>query len=211
MREFIFPGEDVTGLEFSRDSVVRENDRYYAVVLGFKHDNRFIPLVGTYRPRRGDHVVGIVVDVKGTAGYLVDINTALFAFLPMSDTRFRLRLGDSIFAKIKEVGPAGEVVLWDIVRLRKGKIIEFLPKRVPRLIGKNSSMLNTLSSGTNTKIYVGANGYVHVSGGDIPLALHLIKLVEKKAHTSGLTAEVEKIIEENREETTHVSEDNESE
>ncbi len=195
MRTLILPGEKIKDGVFFSDCTYVENGQTYATVLGFVENERFTPLVGSYRPKRGDLVVGVVIDIKGTAGYLVDINTALFAFLPAVATKIPLKLGDIISAKVQEVGAGGEILLTEVKRLPKGKIIDFNVKRVPRLIGKNSSMLNTLIKGTKNRIVVGANGYVYLSGGNIPLALSLIRLVEKKAHKHGLTAEVERMIE----------------
>ncbi len=196
MRQLVLPGEKIKDGVFFSDSTYVENGKTYAAVLGFVENGRYTPLVGSYRPKKGDSIVGIVVDIKGTVGYLVDINTSLLAFLPAMATVTPLKLGNIISAKIQEVGAGGEIILGDVKKLPKGKIIEFNVKRIPRLIGRNCSMLNTLIKGTGNNIIVGANGYVYLSGGNIPLALSLIRLVEKKAHKYGLTSEVEQLIKE---------------
>jgi exosome complex component RRP4 len=76
-------------------------------------------------------------------------------------------------------------------RLPKGKIIEFPSAKVPRLIGRKSSMINLLKDYIGGDIMVGNNGYVWISeNSDMPLLLKTVKLIERKAHKSGLTDEV---------------------
>jgi exosome complex RNA-binding protein Rrp4 len=38
------------------------------------------------------------------------------------------------------------------------------------------------------------NGYVYIVGKNIPMAIKLIKIIEKKAHTRGLTHYIEELI-----------------
>jgi exosome complex component RRP4 len=83
------------------------------------------------------------------------------------------------------------VDLGEVRRLPKGKIIEFPSAKVPRLIGRKSSMLMLLKDYAGGDIMVGNNGLVWISEkSDMPLVLKAIKLIEKKAHKSGLTDEV---------------------
>jgi exosome complex component RRP4 len=66
--------------------------------------------------------------------------------------------------------------------------VKFPPAKVPRLIGRKSSMLNLLKEHTGGDIMVGNNGYVWISdNSNMPLILRAIDVIERKAHTSGLT------------------------
>ena len=142
-----------------------------------------------YSPRQGDAVVGIVVYIRGN-GYKVDLNLPFEGFLSGKDTRVPFSMGEIMFGKVKDVDEIGNVDLIDVRKLAPGKIMDFPAAKVPRLIGKRNSMLNTIMQGTGTEIYVGNNGYVWLSGGNISLALKAIDMVNRKSHMSGLTNEI---------------------
>jgi exosome complex component RRP4 len=61
--------------------------------------------------------------------------------------------------------------------------------RVPRLIGKGGSMIGMLKKEVNCDIFVGQNGRIWINGGEkeMDLAQKTILLIEKEAHTNGLT------------------------
>ena len=72
-----------------------------------------------------------------------------------------------------------------------GKLVSFPPAKIPRLIGKKSSMLLLIKEQTGGDIVVGNNGLIWISSkSDIPLVLKAMNLIERKAHFSGLTDEV---------------------
>jgi exosome complex component RRP4 len=67
------------------------------------------------------------------------------------------------------------------------------------LIGRKSSMLMLLRDYAGGDLMVGNNGYVWISDkSDIPLLLKAIKLIEHKAHKSGLTDEVAAMLRDER-------------
>jgi exosome complex component RRP4 len=76
--------------------------------------------------------------------------------------------------------------------LKTGRVIEISHTRVPRLIGKGGSMISMLKRELNCNIFVGQNGRIWINGSaeDMDLALKIILLIEKEAHTSGLTDRV---------------------
>ena len=72
-----------------------------------------------------------------------------------------------------------------------GKIVDFPSAKIPRLIGRQSSMLNLLKEAAGGDIIVGNNGYVWLSEkSDIPLLLRAIEMINRNAHMSGLTDRV---------------------
>ncbi|MHA1372509.1 MAG: KH domain-containing protein, partial [Promethearchaeota archaeon] len=69
--------------------------------------------------------------------------------------------------------------------------------KIPRLIGKNGSMIRMLNGITTCKIFVAQNGIVWVKGknhDDERIILKAIKKIEKEAHTFGLTDRIKEYI-----------------
>ncbi len=190
MRRVITPGEKLLDSPLQSDATIVEGGKTYAAVIGFMdEENRFVPTKSAYRPRPGDSIVGMVVYIRSN-GYKVDLNLPFEGFLSGKETRVPFGMGDILFAKVKDVDEVGNVDLTDARKLGPGKVVTFPSAKVPRLIGKRNSMLDAISHGTGSEMYVGNNGYVWLSGGNLPLALKAIDMVEKKSHTSGLTQAV---------------------
>ncbi len=190
-RKIVLPGEKIAAGRVNAPNTYFHEDATYAAVMGMvDEEGRYIPLENRYRPVVGDIVVGVVTDVRH-AGFEVDLNLPEGGFIPTRDVRLTLQLGDFVICRIKSVNEVGDVDLGEVRRLPKGKIVEFPSAKVPRLIGKKSSMINLLKDYSGGDIMVGNNGYVWMSEKcDMPLLLKTIKLIERKAHKSGLTDEV---------------------
>ena len=190
-RRVVLPGEKIAEGRINAPNTFFGENTTYAAVIGMMDDEgRYIPLENRYRAMVGDVVVGIVTDVRH-AGYEVDLNLPEGGFIPTRDVRLTLQLGDFVICRVKTVSEVGDVDLGEVRRLPKGKIVDFPSAKVPRLIGKKSSMINLLKDYAGGDIMVGNNGYVWMSEKcDMPLLLKAIKLVERKAHKSGLTDEV---------------------
>jgi exosome complex component RRP4 len=79
-------------------------------------------------------------------------------------------------------------------KLSGGVVISVNPSKVPRVIGKNGSMVTMVKRATNCNIAVGQNGLVWVQGApkDQITAIAAIRKIEEEAHTSGLTERMEK-------------------
>jgi exosome complex component RRP4 len=96
-------------------------------------------------------------------------------------------------ARVKDVDSTMKVELTMNDRrlgiLTRGRVAEISPTRVPRLIGKGGSMINMLKKELNCNLFVGQNGRIWVDGNDddMDLALKTILIIEKEAHTTGLT------------------------
>lgn len=190
-KKIVLPGEKIANGRLNVPNTFIQGEETFAAVIGMlDSEGRYIPLENRYRPSVGDIVVGIVTDVRH-AGYEVDLNLPEGGFIPTRDMRINLQLGDFVICKVKMVNEVGDVDLGEVRRLPKGKIVEFPSAKVPRLIGRKSSMLMLLKDYAGGDIMVGNNGMVWISEkSDMPLALKAIKLIEKKAHKSGLTDEV---------------------
>ncbi len=209
MKKVVIPGEQISEKPFLSESTVVENSKTYASVVGFMdEENRFVPAKSVYRPQPGDSVVGVVVYIRGN-GYKVDLNLPFEGFLSGKDTRVPFGMGEIMYGKVKDADEVGNVDLIDVRKLAPGKIVEFPPAKIPRLIGKKNSMLMAIMQGTGSEMYVGNNGYVYLSGGNIPLALRAVELVRRKSHMSGLTQEVIEFLAKNKKSKTSEATKNE--
>ncbi|MBR5503499.1 MAG: exosome complex protein Rrp4 [Methanobrevibacter sp.] len=159
-----------------------------------------IPLKSKYLPKKGDVVIGKIDDVRFSM-WGVDINSPYSGILPASEVFGRDKkelsrvfdIGDVLFLRIVDVDEVKKVKLGlkgrGMGKFRGGVIVDIAPTKVPRLIGKKGSMINMIKDKTGCKIVVGQNGLVWVKGNEDmeQIVKNIIKLIEKEAHTSGLT------------------------
>jgi exosome complex component RRP4 len=82
-------------------------------------------------------------------------------------------------------------------KLNNGRIIQVTPSKVPRIIGKQGSMISIIKEKTKCRITVGQNGRIYVQGEDPAnerKAVETIELIEREAANDGLTEKVEKLL-----------------
>ncbi len=190
-KKIVMPGDMIADSEFRAPNTYVEAGVTYATVVGvLDSEGKYIPLENKYCPALGDIVVGIILE-KRPVGYSVDINLPNSGFISSKETREIFELGDFFMAKVKRANEVGEADLTDVRLLPRGKVVEFPSAKVPRLIGRKSSMLALLKEQSGGDIVVGNNGFVWISEtGNIPLVLRAMKIIEAKAHLSGLTDEI---------------------
>ncbi len=195
MRKIILPGEKIADRKVIMEKTFVEGDSTFASVMGMINDEgRFIPLEGVYRPQPGDTVVGLVIGSRH-AGFEVDLNLPSTGFISARDTRIRLNVGEMLMARIREASEGGDIDLTEVRRLPKGNIIAFPSAKVPRLIGKKSSMINMIKEQTNSDILVGNNGYVWMGENtDVPRVMKILERITQRAHLSGLTDDIAKAL-----------------
>ncbi len=159
-----------------------------------------IPLKSKYLPKKGDVVIGKIDDVRFSM-WGVDINSPYSGILPASEVFGREKkelsrvfdIGDVLFLRIVDVDEVKKVKLGlkgrGMGKFKGGVIVDIAPTKVPRLIGKKGSMINMIKDKTGCKIVVGQNGLVWVKGNEDmeQIVKNIIKLIEREAHTSGLT------------------------
>ena len=214
VRDIVVPGEVLGDAKEKRIGygTFVEDGKIISKFLGIKKDSNeylsVVPLSGVYIPRMEDRIIGFITDVE-KAGWLVDINSPWQAFLPLSEgvdefidfkrtdiSKF-YDAGDVIYAQVADT-KRGDVQLTmrtPIARKLKGGItIKITPSKVPRLIGKEGSMINTVKEKTGTIIRVGQNGVVWISGEKVEKAIKAIKMIDEKAHIIGLTDEITKLL-----------------
>lgn len=214
----VIPGEVIaTGMDFlPAGGVFREQDRIIAMQLGIVSVSgrliKLIPLSGRYVPKRGDTVIGKVVDI-GFSGWRIEIGWAFEANLSMKDASSEFiekkadltqyyDYGDVVAAQITHVSGSKIIDLTmrgpGLRKLKGGKIIEVSSSKVPRIIGKQGSMIQLIKEKTGCKIIVGQNGRVWISGltpESEMLATEAIYLIEQNSHHEGLTDKIKEFLE----------------
>ncbi|OKY78464.1 MAG: Exosome complex RNA-binding protein Rrp4 containing S1 and KH domain [Candidatus Methanohalarchaeum thermophilum] len=216
-RKTVVPGELIGRDKKAGENTYRDGDSVYASVYGFKNDKgrevEVLPIRSSYIPNEGDKVIGIVTDVNFNCWYL-DINSPYDARLPISlhpeyietgDLEQHLRIDDAVIVEVTEVDKEKNVSAKmdekGLKKLESGRIIEISPPKVPRVIGKNASMISMLKRETNCDLYVGQNGRIWVSGSECRVndAINAIKMIEKKSNISGLTDKIRNYLKEEEE------------
>ncbi|MFH1470126.1 MAG: exosome complex protein Rrp4 [Candidatus Micrarchaeota archaeon] len=194
--KIVVPGELLAEKPVRMADSYIEGGKTYSEVVGLFHENemKLVALEGAYLPMDDDYVVGVVEEVK-FAGCTVEINSPYSAFLSNKDTRFQFEMGDILFAKVKGVDEVKNVNLFDARKLVGGEILQISAVKIPRVIGKKSSMLNMLIDATRSEIYVGKNGRLWVKGGDTSLAARAILKIAREAHVQGLTDRMKEFLE----------------
>ncbi|VVB81383.1 Exosome complex component Rrp4 [uncultured archaeon] len=208
-KEIVVPGETIaTGISFlPGKGTYRDNDKITAQRLGIASIEgkviKLIPLAGKYIPKLKDRVVGRVIDVLMT-GWRLEINSPYSAVMTLKDATSEFiprgadltqyySLGDYVVCQIVNVtsqklidvsmkGPG-------LRKLRGGRIVEVNSQKVPRIIGKDGSMVSMVKQATNCNIVVGQNGWIWIDGEpeNEVVAVKAIKKIEEDAHLSGLT------------------------
>jgi len=190
-KKIVVPGEVVTEQRKRLGHNVYLHDgRIHSDVLGFVNESddvaSVVPLEGAYAPVEGDLVIGIVT-AERFAGYSVDINSFYPSFLNRKDLRDSLKGGNVVSAKVDRVNELNEADLAQSRVFYGGEVIEVSPVKIPRVIGRNGSMLDVLKQGTGCSILVGRNGWIWVKGGDIALLKRALDKISKEAHMENLT------------------------
>ena len=213
----VIPGEVLAeGMDYlPGDNTYRKDQNIYARALGIvSFMNRVVkitPLAGPYLPRIGDKIIGRVIDIT-MSGWRIDTGTAYSAMLMVRDatTRFIkkeedlsriLAIGDYVVVKIINVTSQNLIDLTmkypGLHKVSGGRIIALNPQKVPRVIGKQGSMITLVKDASNCQITIGQNGRVWIKGNtpdDEFKAEQAIRLIESKAHLEGLTERMEKYL-----------------
>jgi exosome complex component RRP4 len=217
-RQLVVPGEVIAkGDDFlPGENTKKENGQVIALRYGLSEVSeniaKVIPVSGVYQARRGNVVIGEVVGLT-SAGWLVDIGVAENAFLSIMEVpRYVdknalhevMDIGDAVIAKIWNMGSRGidlSVKMRGFGKLNDGVIFEVNCNKIPRIIGKEGSMINLIKDATGCNISVGQNGLIWIKGETIDselFARKAIKYVEENATKEGLTDAVIKWLEENK-------------
>lgn len=217
--------EDVKNFLPGRGTILnKEKNKIISLNIGLKQIKRnyinVIPLRGFYTPRPGDKVIALVVD-KNPVKYKCDINAKDFGQLKPKNTISKGRtrgfrggrppqndvgtekfeIGDILVVKILSADRLNKPELTTVGKyLGKktgGIIISIDPPKIPRVIGRNGSMIKMLKNLTKSNIFVTQNGRIWLKGETIAherLLIESINKIASEAHTVGLTDRMQEYI-----------------
>ena len=209
-RKVIIPGEVIVSGDnyLPGEGTEKRGKDIVAVRYGLAEESKglvkVILLSGTYIPRRGNVVIGKVTNLTFN-GWVIDIGSADNAFLPLVEVPRFVNKND--IAEVMDIGDVVAVKIWNVKRrsidlsiksrglgkLEDGLIIKINPNKVPRIIGREGSMVTLIKNETKCNITVGQNGFIWIRGDKIEdeiLAKRAIDFVTEKSFVSGLTEKV---------------------
>lgn len=213
-RQIVVPGEVlVSGNDFlpSEGTYRDGNDivaQRYGVANTAEKRVKVVPISGAYYPRRGNTIIGTIVDVTFN-GWLVDFGGAVNAFLGVSEVpryinrnelREYLDFGESVIVKVWDVKSRGVDVsmkMRGFGKIEGGMMMDIGPNKVPRIIGKEGSMVNMIKGATGCNITVGQNGRIWINGESLDMEIatrKIISFIADNVVVDGLTEKVEKFI-----------------
>jgi exosome complex component RRP4 len=218
-RQVVVPGQVLaTGLDYlPGQGAYRFEDNILANRVGLVSIKgraiKLISLAGVYIPKPNDMIIGKVTDVT-LHGWRIDTNTAYSAMLSSKEVNTGyvpfgtdlveiLSLGDWVAVSIVKVTSQFitdvSMVGPGLRKLPSGRIFKVSSMKVPRIIGKQGSMISMIKENTGCQIMIGQNGVVWLRGAPQAeiVAVDTIKMICDLAHTSGLTERVKAYLEEN--------------
>ena len=221
-RKYVLPGDLITTGPFRPEqNVMQDGDRIVSTAVGISeiYDDsvRVIPLTGKYIPKISDLVIG-KVNSHTSLSWELDINSCYVGFLPATDVFGRdfsahadeltskLDKGDLVAARIANFDrtrdPLVTIADRDLGKIESGELIKISPSKVPRLIGKRGTMIQTIEVATGATITIGQNGWVVVScenSDGLLKAIKAIRMVDEQAHIANLTDRIKSMLESNGE------------
>jgi len=212
-RKLVLPGDLLETKSKPGRGIFRRDGRVHASVLGYSNDQsgymNVNAIAGRYTPKVGDKIVAICVET-GPSVWRMDIGASFNSTLhhsesgwkvPFGDTARFLTIGDAIWAEVFMVDAAGSHQISlkkdDCRKLYSGTIVKMGPTNVPRVIGKQGSMITAIREKTQTRILIGQNGNIWIDGkgNDIATAQKAIEMIDNEANSKGLTKKIEKLLE----------------
>ena len=218
-KSIVVPGEVLaTGMDnFPGIGTYREGENIIAARLGLVHlDGRtikLIPLSGKYIPKKYDTIICKVIDVS-VNGWRLDTKSPYQAMLSLKEATSQFiergadltqfyNIGDYIVCKIINVTSQKLVDVTmkgpGLRKLRGGRIIHVASNKVPRIIGKQGSMVSMIKETTGCNITVGQNGLVWIEGTpeNELLTITTIRKIEEESHLQGLTDKIKEYLDKN--------------
>jgi exosome complex component RRP4 len=221
-KQLVAPGDLLAEGDYvSGDSTYKENGKIYANRLGLVDYNgkrvHVVALKAFYVPAPGDMVIGKIVETT-PGGWVIDIKAPQLARLRASDVVERsfkpettdlpsiFDVGDLIIAKVVAYDRTRDPLLTvrepGLGKIMRGQLIEVTPTKIPRVIGRQGSMVGMIKHETGCQLTIGQNGWILISGRspeDERLAVMALRKIEAESHTSGLTDRVTEMIKKERE------------
>ncbi len=220
-KQLVAPGDLLAEGDYvSGDSTYKKNGKIYANRLGLVDYNgkrvHVVALKAFYVPAPGDLIIGKIVETT-PGGWVIDIKAPHLARLRASDVVERsfkpettdlpsiFDVGDLIIAKVVAYDRTRDPLLTvrepGLGKIMRGQLIEVTPTKIPRVIGRQGSMVGMIKKETGCQLTIGQNGWILISGRspeDERLAVMALRKIEAESHTSGLTDRVTEMIKKER-------------
>ena len=218
-KRYVLPGDVITTAPLRlHGNVVLEGKRILSTAIGLSdvsYDSvRVIPLSGIYLPKVDDLVIGMIKYIHGNS-WFADINSCYEGMLLAKDVFGRgsnatlgemkasLDKSDLILARIANSDRTREPLLsisgQNLGKIDSGELVKISPTKIPRLIGKHGSMIQTIEASTNATITIGQNGLIVLKCDDsagLKKAVESIKMMDKALHNTNLEEKIQNILDE---------------
>ncbi len=192
---------------------IRNGESITATVVGKisnkGHVVKVVPLFEKYAPKRGDKIIGKVVSMNNYGWTLdigvpvkceLDLREGSHSFIETGKMSQFFDVGDLIFVEI--IGNRNSTIKVSAKdrlyrRLPSGHLINVDSGLIPRVIGKQGSMINTLKDESGCNVVVGQNGYIYVHCDDVNNVFKVQEAIEyigENSDSSGLTEKVKKML-----------------
>lgn len=213
-KEIVLPGDRIVeSMEYLPGrNCYRDGNSVYSKRLGIVyyrgHVIDVVPLSGKYMPEPDDMVIGKVAEVQ-YSGWIIDISSPYKAFLPLSGVRGFIEpsrtdiskiygVDELIYARVSDVTPMKDIRISmkdpSTKKFENGRVIRISPVKVPRVIGKQGSMITMIKDRTGCRVSVGQNGVIWIQGENEHLAAKAIMEIEENSHIQGLTDHIGKLL-----------------
>ena len=218
-KRYVLPGDVITTAPLRlHGNVALEGKRILSTAIGLSdvsYDSvRVISLSGIYLPKVDDLVIGLIKYIHGNS-WFADINSCYEGMLLAKDVFGRgsnatlgemkasLDKSDLILARIANCDRTREPLLsisgQNLGKIDSGELVKISPTKIPRLIGKHGSMIQTIESSTNATITIGQNGLIVLKCDDsagLKKAVESIKMMDKALHNTNLEEKIQNILDE---------------
>jgi len=221
-REIVLPGDLVAEGEvvFERyPYLYKLRNKIMSSVLGVaeirgENNLKISPLKGVYIPSEGDLVIGVVEEINPTYVHL-DIKAPYKGVLHANEILGRplnpskdvlseyVSVGDVFIAKIERFDLLRDPLLTlrgekGLGKVTEGSLIEVIPTRIPRIIGRKNSMIEILTKETECDVIVANNGRILIrrcpSRDHEEIFVRAVRMIESQPYLKGLTARVREYI-----------------
>ena len=218
-KRYVLPGDVITTAPLRlQANVTLEGKRIISTAIGLSdvsYDSvRVIPLPGVYLPKVDDLVIGLIKYIHGNS-WFADINSCYEGMLlakdvfgrgsnaTLSEMKANLDKSDLILARIANYDRTREPLLsisgQNLGKIDSGELVKISPTKIPRLIGKHGSMIQTIEASTNATITIGQNGVIVLKCDDttgLKKAVKSIKMMDKALHNTNLEESIQNILDE---------------
>ncbi|QQG38688.1 MAG: RNA-binding protein [Candidatus Woesearchaeota archaeon] len=217
-KDLVIPGEILAeGMDYLPSTgTFREGEHILSSLVGLTYISgrliKVIPLSGKYVPKKDDMVIGTVKNIT-LNGWIIELGGPYTGMLTLkeassdfiergADLSQYFDFGDMLVTKIVNITKSKIIDFTmkgpGLRKLKGGKVIQITPSKVPRVIGKQGSMISMIKESTGCRVIIGQNGRVWISGNkpeEELKATRAIMIIEQESHTEGLTDKIKNFLE----------------